>query len=174
VGEKKLRAVSEGSSPAAGVEGEQGERSEPGTIGTTAAGAAASPPPAPDPEVPARAKRRTFTAAYKRRILEKADALEGTGEIGMMLRREGLYSSHLSKWRQQQDEGALAGLKPKRRGPKKTRSSKDVEEIRQLRRDKARLERKLKQAELILEIQKKASEILGIPLKTFDDDESDS
>jgi len=174
VGEKKLRAVSEGSSPAAEVEGVEGERSEPGTSGASAAGAAATRAPTPDPEVPAKAKRRTFTAAYKLRIVERADALQGTGEVGAMLRREGLYSSHLSKWRQQRDEGALAGLKPKRRGPKKTRNSKDVEEIRQLRRDRARLERKLKQAELILEIQKKASEILGIPLKTLDDEEVDS
>jgi len=174
VSKEKLRAVSEVSAPAAEVERVEGERSEPGTIGTAAAGAAAAQPPAPDPEVPAKAKRRTFTAAYKLSIVERADALEGTGEVGAMLRREGLYSSHLSKWRQQRDAGALAGLKPKTRGPKKTRSSKDVEEIRQLRRDKARLERKLKQAELILEIQKKASEILGIPLKTLDDDENDS
>ena len=108
--EKKLRAVTEASSPAARVEGVEGERSEPGATGGRAAGAAADRSPAPDPEVPEKAKRRTFTAAYKRRILEKADALEGTGEIGAMLRREGLYSSHLSKWRRQRDAGALAGL----------------------------------------------------------------
>ena len=172
--EKKLRAMKEASSPAARVEGVEGERSEPRATGGRAAGAAADRSPAPDPEVPAKAKRRTYTAAYKLEILERAEALEGTGEIGAMLRREGLYSSHLSKWRQQRDAVALAGLKPKKRGPPKKRSPQDAEEIRRLRRDKARLERKLKQAELIIEIQKKASEILGIPLRTLEDEESDS
>lgn len=171
---KKLRAVTEASSPAARLEGVEGERSEPGATGGKAAGAAAARPPTPDPEVPAKAKRRTFTAAYKRRILEKADALEGTGEVGAMLRREGLYSSHLSKWRQQRDAGVLAGLKPKKRGPRKKRDSREAQENKQLRRENARLQRKLKQAELIIEIQKKASEILGIPLRTLEDEESDS
>jgi len=169
VSKKKLRAVSKASPPAARVEGAEGERSEPGATGRRAAGAAA-----PDPEVPAKAKRRRFSAAYKLKILEQTDALEGTGEIGAMLRREGLYWSMLSKWRQQRDAGALQGLKPKKRGPQTKRDSKDVEEIRRLRRDKARLERKLKQAEIVIDIQKKASELLGIPLRTIEDEELDS
>ena len=172
--QKKLRAVSKASSPAARVEGVEGERSEPGATGGRAAGAAAVSPPAPDPEVPPKAKRRRFSAAYKLKILEQSEALAGTGEIGAMLRREGLYWSMLSKWRQQRDAGALQGLKPKKRGPQTKRNSKEAEEIRQLRRDKARLERKLKQAEIVIDIQKKASELLGIPLRTLEDEESDS
>jgi len=174
MGKKKLRAVPEASSPAARVEGAEGERSEPGATGVRAAGAAATSRQAPDPEVPAKAIRRRFTAAYKLKIVEQADALDGTGGIGAMLRREGLYSSILSTWRRQRDDGALAGLKPKKRGPQTKRDSKDAEEIRRLRRDKARLERKLKQAEIVIDIQKKASELLGIPLRTLEDEEIDS
>jgi len=169
MGKKKLRAVSEASSPAARVEGVEGERSEPEATGRRAAGAAA-----PDPEVTAKAKRRRFSAAYKLKILAQADALEGTGKIGAMLRREGLYSSILSTWRQQRDEGVLAGLKPKRRGPQPKKNDPLDKENKQLRRELARVQRKLKQAEIVIDIQKKASELLGIPLRTLEDEEIDS
>ena len=172
--EKKLRAVSQASAPAARVEGEEGERSEPGAPGARAAGAAPGHPPAPDPEVPEKAKRRRFSAAYKQTILKRADALDGTGEIGAMLRREGLYWSMLSKWREQRDAGAMRGLKPKKRGPKRKKSDPLAKEIKQLRRENARLQGKLKQAEIVIDIQKKASELLGIPLRTLEDEESDS
>lgn len=174
MGEKKLRAVYEASPPAARGEGVEGERSEPGAPGARAAGAAAGQPPTPDPEVPQKAKRRRYSAAYKLKIIKKAEALEDSGQIGAMLRREGLYWSALTRWREQRDAGVLKGLSAKKRGPRKSRNSKDAEEIRLLRRDKARLERKLKQAEIVIEIQKKASEILGIPLRTLEDEESDS
>lgn len=128
----------------------------------------------PDPEVPEKARRRSFSAAYKRQILERTDALEGSGEIGALLRREGLYWSTLSKWRQQRAAGALQGLTPKRRGPRGKRSDPLAKEHQQLLRENAQLRRKLQQAELIIDIQKKVAAILGIPLKTLDDDGSGS
>jgi len=163
VGEKKLRAVSDASPPAARVEGEEGKRSDPGTPGTRAAGAAAGQTPTPDPEVPQKAKRRRFSAAYKLKILKRTDAMEGTGEIGAMLRREGLYWSMLSRWRQQREAGSLRGLKPKKRGPKGKKSDPLAMENKRLRREMALLHGKLRQAELVIEIQKKVSELLGIP-----------
>ncbi len=114
----------------------------------------------PDPEVPEKAKRRRFTAAYKLRVLEEADACQEPGEIAALLRREGLYSSHLAQWRRARREGARKSL-AKPRGPKGRRRDRENE---QLRKENARLRRRLDQAEKILEIQKKASEILGIPL----------
>ena len=117
----------------------------------------------PDPEVPARAKRRRFTAGYKLRILEEADACRAPGEVGALLRREGLYSSQLTQWRRARREGTLKALS-KPRGPKGRRRDKVAVENEQLRKENARLRRRLEQAQTILEIQKKASEILGIPL----------
>ena len=117
----------------------------------------------PDPEVPARAKRRRFTARYKLRILEEADACQAPGEVGALLRREGLYSSQLTQWRRARREGTLKALS-KPRGPKGRRRDEVAVEIEQLRKENARLRRRLEQAQTILEIQKKASEILGIPL----------
>jgi transposase-like protein len=125
---------------------------------------------APDPEVAERAKRRRFTAEYKLRILREADACKGDGDLGALLRREGLYSSHLSTWRRQRDEIAKAGLKARKRGPK----SKAVDpRVKQLERENARLKRRLERVELMLTIQKKASEMLGIPLNPPDKDEND-
>jgi hypothetical protein len=124
----------------------------------------------PDPEVVARAKRRQFTTEYKLGILREADACKGSGEIGALLRREGLYSSHLVVWRRQREEAAHTQLKARKRGPKpKAQDSR----VKQLEREKARLERRLKHAETIIEIQKKVHELLGIPLKNLDSDEND-
>ena len=117
----------------------------------------------PDPEAPARAKRRRFTARYKLRILEEADACRAPGEVGALLRREGLYSSQLAQWRRARREGSLKALS-KPRGPKGRRRDKVAVENEQLRKENARLRRRLEQANTILEIQKQASEILGIPL----------
>lgn len=116
----------------------------------------------PDPEVLAAPQRRKFTAQYKLRILEEAEACDH-GEVAALLRREGLYSSHLASWRRLRREGALSNLS-KPRGP--TSASRDpvTKENEKLRRENARLRQRLQQAEVILEIQKKASEILGIPL----------
>ena len=115
----------------------------------------------PDPEVPAKARRRRFTAKYKLRILAKVERCSKPGEIGALLRKEGLYSSHLSKWRSQRDEGALAGLTPKKRGRKPRVVSAEARRVAELERENARLRRKLAQAETIIEVQKKLSLMLG-------------
>ena len=144
--------------------GSEGARRATGDSGARA------PEGAPDPEVTERAKRRRFTAEYKLRILRKADACKGDGDVGALLRREGLYSSQLAAWRRQRDEIAKAGLKARKRGPK----GKVVDpQVKQLKRENARLKRRLERVELMLTIQKKASEMLGIPLNQPDKDEND-
>ena len=117
----------------------------------------------PDPEVPEKAKRRQFNAEYKLGILEEADACQEPGQIAALLRREGLYSSHLSEWRRARREGSLKAL-AKPRGPKGRGRDPVSVENEQLRKENARLRQRLEQAETILDIQKKASELLGIPL----------
>jgi len=126
----------------------------------------------PDAEVPDKAKRRHFSAPYKLRVLEEADACREPGEVGALLRREGLYSSHLAEWRRARREGSLKAL-AKPRGPQGRRRDPVATENEQLRKENARLRCRLEQAQAILEIQKKASEILGIPLNPppRDDDE---
>ena len=115
----------------------------------------------PDPEVPAKARRRTFTAKYKLETLKEAEACTEPGEIGALLRREGLYSSHLSKWRRQRDEGVLAGLTPKKRGRKPRKVSAEARRVAELERENARLRQELAKAETIIEVQKKFSQLLG-------------
>jgi len=110
-----------------------------------------------DPEVPRKPKRRTFTAAYKLRILEEADRCDGRGQIGNLLRREGLYSSHLTDWRRQRTSGQLQALAPRKRGRKR---DEYAAELAALRRENARLRTQLSQAELIIEAQKKLSQAL--------------
>ena len=116
----------------------------------------------PDPEVPEKAKRRRFTAEYKLRILREADACKGSGEIGALLRREGLYSSHLV------DCGVGSGRRERWPGCGRAsggrRRRRWIPRVKQLERENARLQRRLKQAETIIEVQKKVAEILGIPL----------
>jgi transposase-like protein len=112
--------------------------------------------------------RRRFTAEYKVRILREADRSTESGQLGALLRREGLYSSHLTTWRQQRDAGTLAGLAPKRRGRKANPDAPLIAENLRLTRETQRLAAKLRQAETIIEIQKKLSEILGIPLPPTD------
>jgi transposase-like protein len=124
----------------------------------------------PDPEVVARPKRRQFTAEYKLRILKEADACRAPGEIGALLRREGLYSSHLVQWRRQREEAAQTQLRSRKRGPK---AKVQDPRVKQLERENARLKRQLERVALLLDIQKKAGAILGIPLKNFDDVEND-
>lgn len=150
-----------------------GERSEAPRSGGSPTAERALPPPspgAPDPEVAARPKRRRFTAEYKLRILRQADACKAPGETGALLRREGLYSSHLVLWRRQREEAAQSQLKARKRGPKpKVQDPR----VKQLERENARLQRQLKRVALLLDIQKKAGEILGIPMKNLDDIEND-
>ena len=113
-----------------------------------------------DPEVVPKAKRRKFSAEYKVRILEEADRCTERGEIGALLRREGLYSSHLSTWRRQRDQGILSGLSPKKRGRK---GKDDLEkELAELRRENKRLQARLEEAEMVIDVQKKLSRLLGL------------
>jgi transposase-like protein len=126
----------------------------------------------PNPEVLERPTRRCFAAAYKLRILQEAQACMKPGEVGALLRREGLYSSHLDKWRKRLREGGEAALMEAKRGRKPKRTALDVENEK-LRKHNARLERRLRQAETIIEIQKKVSEILGVPLARIDEVEGD-
>jgi len=128
----------------------------------------------PNPEVLEKPQRRRFTAEYKLRILQEVDDLTDTGQIGALLRREGLYSSHLTTWRRQRDTGALAALSPKKRGRKASRENPLAKEVDRLRREKERLCRSLKQAQAIIEFQKKISEILGIPLSQPEIEGNDS
>lgn len=150
--------------------GERSEATRSGGSSTVERMSSAPPREVPDPEVVARPKRRRFTAEYKLGILREADRCKGTGEIGALLRREGLYSSHLVVWRRQREEAAQAQLKSRKRGPKP--KAQDPR-IKQLERENARLQRQLKRVALLLDIQKKAGEILGIPLKNLDDVEND-
>lgn len=114
-----------------------------------------------NPEVLEKAKRRRFDAAYKLRILEEAERCSEPGQLGELLRREGLYSSHLTTWRRQRDEGALQGLGAKKRGRKPKRKDPMALEVERLRRENQRLSERLRQAETIIEVQKKVSEMLG-------------
>ena len=120
-------------------------------------------------EVAPKAIRRSFTKEYKLTILERADRCKGGGDIGRLLRQEGLYSSHLSGWRAQRREGTLVAL-ARKRGPKKAKTG-ELPEVERLRRDNERLRKKLARAEKIIDVQKKLSEVLGIAL---DDDDQTS
>ncbi len=150
-------------SPILGPERREGERSET----ERSDGPKIAPPP--DPEVIASLSRRRFTVAYKQRILREAEACRGTSQISSLLRREGLYSSHLAAWRKQ------LSLAPKKRGrkPADPALTAQIEQIRKLSRENARLERRLAQAEAIIDIQKKVSALLGIPLNHPDSEGSD-
>jgi len=120
-------------------------------------------PGRPDPEVPERlerARRRQFTVGYKLRVLSEADAARTTGEIGALLRREGLYSSHLAAWRRQREEGILTALSPRRRG--RPASSPEQRELARLRQENERLGQRLVAAEAVIDIQKKVSFLLGL------------
>ena len=145
-------------SPALAAERSEAERSEaaPAAVGAER----------PNPEVVAIAKRRIFTAEYKQRILAEADkAKEASGSIGALLRREGLYSSHLVTWRQERAAGILHALTPQKRGPKSKRSPLD-EENQKLRRENQHLSEELRKAEIVIDIQKKVAALLGRPTCT--------
>jgi transposase len=116
-------------------------------------------------EVVAKAERRRFTAEYKLRVLHEADRCKLPGEIGALLRREGLYWSNLITWRKQRGSGELVGLRGKRRGPKRREKNPLANRVRELERENARLKRRAERAEGIVELQKKVSEILGIDLQ---------
>ena len=117
----------------------------------------------PDPEVSAKATRRRFTAAYKLSIIEKADGCETPGEIGRLLRREGLYSSHLSGWRKAAREGSLREL-GKKRGPMPSGGKREAKRVRKLERENVRLREELRKAHIVIEVQGKVSGLLGLSL----------
>jgi transposase-like protein len=137
-----------------GTEGARRATGVPSVFGTS------SPP---DPEVPEKKPRRKYTAAYKLRILKEYEACTVSGEIGALLRREGLYNSNINTWLRQRDKGALHGLTPKKRGRKSKPVNPLAKEVARLERENKKLSKKLQQAEIIIDVQKKISEILGIP-----------
>ena len=116
-------------------------------------------------EVLAKAERRRFTAEYKVKVLREADRCKQPGEIGALLRREGLYWSNLTTWRKQRESGELAGLSARKRGPQRREKNPLAERVRELERDNMRLKQRAERAEGIVELQKKVSEILGIELE---------
>lgn len=112
----------------------------------------------PNTEVVAKAKRKRFTAAEKLRILREVEACRGSGEIGALLRREGIYSSYLTTWRKQRELSELDGLSPHKRGPK---PNPEAIELAKLRREHERLQERMRRAELIIDVQKKVARMLG-------------
>ena len=157
----------------AGAERSEGERSEPQRSAAAAKAAAGSRSVAPpDSEVVARPKRRTFTAEYKQRILQEAEAVAATpGGVGALLRREGLYSSLLAYWRREQANGILEALTPQKRGPKSKRNPL-LEENLKLQRQNARLTEDLRKAHIIIDVQKKVAALLGRPITEPDPEEN--
>jgi len=137
------------------------ERSEASRAGGASPGAARPKPP--DPEVAPRARRRRFSASYKLQIVQEADGCTKAGEVGALLRREGLYSSHLVEWRRARDQGQLDAL-AKRRGPKPAPDKTLKKRNAQLERENTRLRKRLETAETILEVQGKVSRLLGLTM----------
>ncbi|HEX9387837.1 MAG TPA: hypothetical protein VF918_16050 [Anaerolineales bacterium] len=113
-------------------------------------------------EVVAKGKRRQYPAKYKLRILREVEECKGPGEVGALLRREGLYSSLVSKWREQRERGSLTDVSGRKRGPKVDPQAKELE---RLQRENKRLQEKLERAELIIDVQKKVARLLGVPLE---------
>lgn len=163
-----------------GTERSSGERSEAersggpcSRISGSETGRAKAPTGALDPEVPAQPRRRTYPAEYKLKILNQADACKEPGQLGALLRREGLYHSNLITWRRQRQEGTLKALSPKKRGRKAQPPNPLASRVTELERENRELKKRLKKAETIIEIQKKTSELLGIPLSQSNSDELD-
>ena len=131
--------------------------------GDRPAGGGGQPVDNPDPEVSEKPTRRRYSAEYKLRILRLADKCTKRGELGRLLRREGLYSSHLKTWQEQRDKGTLQGLAPRKRGRKAVPKNPLADEVQKLRRENERLKHKLQQTETIIDVQKKLCDILGAP-----------
>ena len=142
-----------------------------GRDGAGVTGAEAAGGTRPDPEVAEKPVRRRFTAEYKVRILHDADRCE-PGQLGALLRREGLYSSHLTEWRRQREQGLRAALAPRPRGRPGEKPHPLARRVAELEQENTRLQRRLQQAEAIIEVQKKVSELLGIPLNPLGSGES--
>lgn len=155
--------------PPSGGVGSEGERSEPERTTLPDGGGHITP----DPEVVQRAVRRRFTVDYKHRILTEVDAAADTRTVGRILRREGLYSSHLTNWRKTRDRLQRAALEPQKRGPKPAPKNPLQAENAKLTRENTRLNKKLRRAELIIDLQKKVSQILGITLPVLEESDDD-
>jgi len=171
--ELSLPKVSGGGAPErSGVERSGTERSAGAPPPRQTASGLPAPPvaAAPDPEVLEKPQRRRFSAADKLRLLHMADHCTKPGQIGTLLRREGLYASHLSNWRAQRDAGSLHG---KKRGPRTAAPNPLAPQVAQQQREITRLGKKLKRAEAIIEFQKKIAAMLDLPLNHPDDEEND-
>lgn len=157
----------------AGAERSGGERSEPQRSAAAAkAGADQAAGWRPDPEVVAKPKRRTYTAEYKQRILQEAEAAAATpGGLGALLRREGLYSSLLAYWRRERAHGILDALTPRKRGPKSQHHPLEEENLK-LQRQVGQLTEQLRKAEIIIDVQKKVAALLGRPIPEQDPEEN--
>jgi transposase-like protein len=129
---------------------------------------------APDPEVPAHKRRRKLTQQYKLRILKEADQCTEPGQIGALLRREGLYSSSLTLWRRQRTQGILSAMAPKKRGRKQNEKNPLTNEVAKLQKENKRLRKELWKAERVIEVQKKISEILGISQEIAENERNSS
>lgn len=161
---KKLKAHTPSSAALPAAERREDERSETDrSAAVGSAGASLPSTPQPNPEVVAKARRRRFTADYKQSILEQADQATEFGGIGALLRREGLFSSHLTTWRRERKAGVLQALTPHKRGPKSKRNPL-AEENQKLQRDNQRLAEQLRKAEIIIDVQKKVAALLGHPI----------
>jgi len=134
------------------------------TVVFPAGAPAAGPPASAETEVVAKAQRRRFTAEYKRRIVREADRCTTPGAIGALLRREGLYSSHLTHWRAARDRGELEGLAPKQRGPKAVAADPRDKKIAEQDREIGKWRKRAERAEALVEVQKKLAILLGTPL----------
>lgn len=163
----QLNQVNSGFVPSSGSEGSADERSEAGWTAEALEGTRGTSQ-LPDPEVSDRPHRRTFTAKYKERILE--DISKGNIPVGQILRREGLYFSQVATWRKNIKKQNLTALQPKARGPKATPLNPLAAENAELKRKTVKLEKRLHKVELMLEFQKKVSQILGITIPIFEDE----
>jgi transposase len=165
-----LKQIATGVAGSSASEGSAAERSE-AALTAEALEPAADPVRPPNPEVLKRPQRRTFTAEYKARILAEIDA--GVIPVGKIIRRERLYSSHINVWRKEVAKTRLKALAPKARGPKpKVHDPLAIENIA-LRKQAAKLEKKLRKAEMLIEFQKKVSQLLGIALPIFEEEDEE-
>ena len=149
-----------------------GERSEPERNGRAPMRDEEEGTVRPDPEVSERPKRRRFSVEYKVRIVQEAADCTKRGQIGALLRREGLYWSDFAQWRKRYSEGARSALRDDKRGRKRRRNPLEVE-LEKLRKENERLKRRLHQAETIIDVQKKVSEMMGIPLESAGSEEDE-
>jgi|SRR5271157_474748 len=153
-------------------EGERSETSRNGGATIPVANPAPRDSRVANPEVRDKAVRRRFTATYKRRILQEADQC-GSGGIAALLRREGLYSSHLTTWRKLRSTGEIAGLEPRKRGKKPAPRNPMAGEMQRLTRENQRLQKRLHQAEVIIDVQKKLCDLLGLTVPPIEQNEDD-